>query len=336
MLSRAFTKPKKSPKNGDQSDGGGSKSGFILESEDCMVGFMDDLPVIVCGQGESRVGLREILRSSVGVMGESPLGMTEKVVLLQGKVYALKRFRRTIVRRKEFARRVERLAMVSGRCEYLVPVTAYLYTKRIKFVVCDYHPMGSLADLLAGEREFGHTALVWNQRLIIALSIAQAISFIHTRCPPYDKKMQMNVHGNIKASNVMININFTACLSDYGFTQLAEFEKVSDTGQRKPASNAKTDYCNELNQKSDIFNFGVILLDMLGGSEAPGLRDCIEASKEIIKEGNIEFFEFPVEGHERKQALQVLDIALACTSKVPVARPSIEKILRALGDVIIK
>ncbi|KAG6781165.1 hypothetical protein POTOM_014054 [Populus tomentosa] len=99
MLSRAFTKPKRSPKH-----------------------------------------------------GERPLGMTEKVVLLRGKVYALRRFRALRVRRREFGKRIERLAQVSKRCEYLVPVIAYLYTKRIKFVVWDYFPMGSLAHLLAGEK----------------------------------------------------------------------------------------------------------------------------------------------------------------------------------------
>jgi serine/threonine protein kinase len=148
MLSRAFTKPKKSPKHGDNE----SKSGTsMLDSEDCLVGFMDDRPLFFCGESVSRLSLRETLRASVGVMGESPLGMTEKVVLLRGKVYALKRFRALRVRRREFGKRIERLAQVSKRCEYLVPVIAYLYTKRIKFVVSDYFPMGSLADLLAGE-----------------------------------------------------------------------------------------------------------------------------------------------------------------------------------------
>ena len=126
----------------------------MLDSEDCLVGFMGDRPLFFCGESVSRLSLRETLRASVGVitvMGESPLGLTEEVVLLRGKVYALKRFRALRVRRREFGKRIERLAQVSKRCEYLVPVIAYLYTKRIKFAVCDYFPMGSLADLLAGE-----------------------------------------------------------------------------------------------------------------------------------------------------------------------------------------
>lgn len=123
---------------------------------------MEDQPLILCGahddnggggdgDGGSHLTLREVLRASVGVMGESSMGMTEKMVLMSGKVCAIKRFRRLIVRRGEFGRRIERLAQVSRGCEYLVHVKSYLYTKRIKFVVSDYYPMGSLADLLSGK-----------------------------------------------------------------------------------------------------------------------------------------------------------------------------------------
>lgn len=152
MLSRAYTKSRKSVKEGEQ-----SKSGSILEYEEYTVGFIGDLPLISCGSGTNRgvpMTMKEVLRSSVGVMGESSLGLTDKVVLLKGDMFAVKRFRKLIVRRSEFGKRVERLAYFSTRCEYLVPIAAYLYAKRIKFVLCDYYPMGSLADLLAGESYF--------------------------------------------------------------------------------------------------------------------------------------------------------------------------------------
>lgn len=157
MLSRAFTKPKRSPKHGDDV----SRSESILhEYEDCIVGFMDDVPLVVCDavkgycQGLCREPtLREVLRASVGVMGESCLGITEKVVFLGGAECALKRFRAVGVRKGEFGRRLQRVAQISRRCDHLVPVLAYLYSKRIKFVLCVYYPMGSLHDLLSGERK---------------------------------------------------------------------------------------------------------------------------------------------------------------------------------------
>ncbi|KAM7491475.1 hypothetical protein LguiA_034396 [Lonicera macranthoides] len=343
MLSRAFTKPRKSFRYGEDS----CRSASIHEYDDCIIGFMEDQPLILCGAhddngggdddiggGGSHLTLREVLRASVGVVGESSMGMTEKMVLISGKVCAIKRFRRLIVRRGEFGRRIERLAQVSRGCEYLVQVTSYLYTKRIKFVVSDYYPMGSLADLLSGTRDFGHTKLQWKQRLRIILHIAKAIAFIHSQSPHQDKLLQINVHGNIKSSNVMINVDFGARLSDYGFVQLAEPVEVSDTCYRKHPT-AESLLCGTLSQKSDIHNFGVIILDILvGAAKAAELKRNPVVKKEEFVNGKKEIFEFHCEGKGRRQALKVLDIGLACTNRSPEARPSIEQIFLYLGEVI--
>ncbi|XWS38246.1 hypothetical protein CRYUN_Cryun19dG0114400 [Craigia yunnanensis] len=195
-------------------------------------------------------------------MGENNSGLTEKVVLSRGRLYALKRFRKVIVGKSEFGRRVERLAQVCKKSEYLAPITAYLYAKRIKLVLCDCYPMGSLADLLA----------------------------------------------------------------DYGFVQLAAC--VEDPDKDRPG----TSYSENLSQKSDIFNFGLVLLHMLAGE--PGFIKCILDTKESIKQGKSTFFEFHVQGKERKQALKALDTALACTNRLPEARPSIQQILLNLSDIL--
>ncbi|CAN0908793.1 Probable inactive receptor kinase At3g08680 [Linum grandiflorum] len=355
MISRALTTSKHIRRTPTLSykETYGSKSGSILDySEDGLVGIMDDLPLVFCGghQPPSCLSLREVLRASVCVMGESRLGLTEKSVLLDGNVYAVKRFRKVSIGRAEFGRRIQRLAEVSQKCEYLVPVTAYLYAKRIKFLLCRYYPMGSLADLLAGGREHGNTVLNWNQRLKIALSVCRAIAFIHNSCPSHEggniTTLQMNVHGNIKASNVMINVDFTACLSDHGFIQLVDhhhYHHPDDVCQAKYMVRPVV-FEAKMCQKSDIYNLGMMLLDMLGGSEAAGKRDWINAKRKeemmMIEGGGMsrwledELFEFKVEGKGMKQALQVLDIALACTNKLAEGRPNIQQILNFLEDVI--
>ncbi|XP_019168864.1 PREDICTED: probable inactive receptor kinase At3g08680 [Ipomoea nil] len=336
MMNRALTpRARRSYKYDEDS----CRSMSIHEYEEFMVGFKEDVPLKFCDQDRKGKGklvyqleeappqqitLKEALRASVGVLGESPLGMTEKVVLLGGKTCAVKRFRMVVVKRVEFGRRVEMVAQISSQCEFLVPLFAYLYAKRIKLVVSDYYPMGSLADLLSGARERGQTALEWGQRLQIVVSIAQAIAFIHSQ-PHHshkDKDMYLNIHGNIKSSNVMVNVDFTARLADYGFAQLA----------------ARTDHCGTphlirsnfrfsetLSQKSDVYNFGVILLDVLGIKKS-----------DVIKKGKMMMsscFEFDVEGKEKRQALGAWDIALACTKKLPEERPDMEQVLALMYDV---
>ncbi|KAL0312476.1 UNVERIFIED_CONTAM: Pollen receptor-like kinase [Sesamum radiatum] len=347
MLSRAFTKPKRSPRGGESSLR--STASISEYDEDFIVGLMDDIPLtsfdeyndgcnsrvsgnkVVAGsydqspnssESTRMMTLRQVLRASVGVMGESPLGMTEKVVLLGGKICAVKRFRRVAIRKREFGRRIERVAQVGNQCEFLVPVTAYLYAKRIKFVVCDYYPMGSLADLLSGAREQGQTALEWKHRLKIVHGIAKAIAYIHSQSPPREKHLQLNLHGNIKSSNVMIDIDFTARLSDYGFVQLADQVEVDDTGQAELPTTPSPERASveTTSQESDIYNFGMVLMDILGW---PKVSLGVE---------KVDLFEFCVEGKEKKQAFKILDIALGCTNSLPDARPTIEQILCCLGE----
>ncbi|KAE8672501.1 abscisic acid receptor PYL10-like [Hibiscus syriacus] len=251
------------------------------------------------------LSLKEVLRTSVGVMGENSRGLTEKVVLSKCRLYTVKRFWKVIVRKSEFGRRVERLAQVCNKCDYLVPITAYLYAKRIKLVVLDFYPMGSLADLLSGGRR--QTALNWNERLRIIDSITRAVAFIHGQSPPTEKSMKMNVHGNIKSSNIMINNDLTARLSDYEFVQLADCIEDSESKERSRTTN--NIYSEDLSQKSDVFNL------------------------ESIKEGDSTFFEFHAKGKERKQAFKVLEIALASTNTLPETRPSIEQILLKLSKL---
>ncbi|XP_019070738.1 probable inactive receptor kinase At5g58300 [Solanum lycopersicum] len=313
----------------------------IYEYEEFIIGFKQDVPLVFFDENndpnrnhgkavtrtcEPRLTLKEVLRASGGVMGESHLGMTEKIVLLKGKICALKRFRKVILKKNEFGRKIEKFARVSRDCKQLVPITAYLYSKRIKFVVCDYYPMGSLADLLAGARNLGQTALEWKQRLKIIVCIAHGIAFIHSQDPPKDQKdIQLNVHGNVKASNVMINIDFTACLSDYGFMQLAERTEFSDTWQKNPPPlDDQYAYCEMLSQKNDVYNFGIILLDILG-------RKLWMMKLEEMGNGEFEFF---VQGKERKQVLNVLNIALKCINNDLEARPTMEQIVIYLGDVL--
>ncbi|KAL8210054.1 hypothetical protein R6Q57_006786, partial [Mikania cordata] len=297
MLSRAlYTKPKKSFR---YNEGSCRSSLSLCEYDDIFIGCMENELVVPCDGGATKEGdrfrwrLKDVMWASVGVVGESTLGVTEKVVFSDGTCNVLKRFRMVYVKRKGFGQLVARLAEIGQRCDYLVPLRAYLYSKRFKFVVCDYYPMGSLYDLLIGAREHGHTMLTWKKRLKIILHIARAICFIHKQLSPRERNMTMNVHGNLKTSNIMIDVDSNAYLSNYGFTQLAM--EVSESHQPKTTSIQPSS--EPLSQKKDIYHFGLIMLDILGGTKALEFIECDFKRKDVkVKES--EFFEFPFEGKD--------------------------------------
>ncbi|KAI3691844.1 hypothetical protein L6452_31646 [Arctium lappa] len=331
MLSRALnTKPRRSIR---YTEGSCRSSLSLCEYDEIFMGCMENEVVVPCDgivveeDGGVRWRLKDVMGASVGVVGESVLGVTEKVVFSDGTCSVLKRFRAVCVRRREFGRRVTLLATIGQRCDYLVPMKAYLYSKRFKFVVCDYYPMGSLYDLLIGAREHDHTPLSWKHRLKIILHIAKAIGFIHSQSPSRDRNMIMNVHGNLKTSNIMVDVDFNAYLSNYGFPQLAV--EVPDTGQRRSPSppSPLPSPCEPLSQNNDIYHFGIIILDILGGSKALESIECGFERKDEIKVKECAIFEFPFEGKDRRKVWKIWNMALACINSSHEARPSIECIL---------
>ncbi|KAK1284866.1 Inactive leucine-rich repeat receptor-like serine/threonine-protein kinase [Acorus calamus] len=305
-------------------------------------GLFVDLPLSFCSGGKSPLGLREVLRSSVQVLGMSGLGISEKAVLGDASTYVAKRFRRASVKRVEFGRRVERLAEVGRRCDRLVPLRAYLYSKRTKLVLFDYYPMGSLSDLLADSIISIHQGRGnRGTRRSTGKSEPGSSCTSRGRSPSSTRRtrrMLLNVHGNIKASNIFVSTNFSAILSDYGFIQLGEPISDFPGGRVWPLRPQPplplADSSTRPTQKTDVYCFGLMVLDVLGGSRAPFEISTILERKEQIKEGRIYFFEYFVEGRAKKQAVEVLDIALACTNREPEARPTAEQIVAQLEDVV--
>ncbi|KAE8693879.1 putative Leucine-rich repeat protein kinase family protein [Hibiscus syriacus] len=98
----------------------------------------------------------------------------------------------------------------------------------------------------------------------------------------------------------MINTDFTARLSDYSFIQLLSHQDRVGTDNRR-----------NLSQESDIFCFGLVLLDLLAGVTNPDDIVLINCAKESIIQGKTVFSEFDVHVGDRMQALMVLEIALS-------------------------
>lgn len=184
-------------------------------------------------------------------------------------------------------------------------------------------------------RDLGRTPLNWHMRARIILHVARAMAYIHSQpLATDDRRFRTNVHGNIKPSNVFVGTDFSAHLSDYGFAQLARAVEIPNARPKKPslttleAGSVK----KKPSQKGDVFDFGVMAIEVMGGARAPHQIHCILERIEEIRAGTCHFFEYFVEGQAKVQALRVLEVALACTDCSPEARPYADDILAALTD----
>lgn len=131
-----------------------------------------------------------------------------------------------------------------------------------KLLVVEYMPNGSLYDLLHSP---SRSPPGWIRRVRFAVQIAKAVQALHSSNPPV-------IHRDIKSSNVLIDENRNARLGDFGLALRGHVEDVrvkctppaGTLGYLDPGYLAPGD----LTAKSDVFSFGILLLEIISGRHA--------------------------------------------------------------------
>lgn len=161
----------------------------------------------------------------------------------------------------------------------LVKLHGYCSDPRGLLLVYDYVPNGSLADHLHGSKNlYGKGKLTWNLRVDIALQTALAIEYLHfSVVPPI-------VHRDVTSSNIFVEKDMRVKVGDFGLSRLlvcseATLERDNSsggvwTGPQGTPGYLDPDYHRSflLNEKSDIYSFGVVLLELITGMKAVDQR----------------------------------------------------------------
>ncbi|KAJ3670855.1 hypothetical protein LUZ60_008281 [Juncus effusus] len=276
--------------------------------------------------------LEDLLRASAEVLGKGSMGTSYKAVLEEGTTVVVKRLKDVVATRKEFELHFEMLGRVEQR--NILPVRAYYFSKDEKLLVLDYVPAGSLSAMLHGSRGSGRTPLDWDSRMKVALSTGRALAHLHT--------IPHLVHGNIKASNVLLR-------SDLDSAALSDFTLYPLFGNSTPPSRSAGGYrapevveTRRPTFKSDVYSFGVLLLELLTG-KAPNQASFGEEGIDLPRwvqsvvreEWTAEVFDVELMRYQNieEEMVQVLQIAMACVTMVPDARPDITEVLRMMEEI---
>ncbi|KAI5058587.1 hypothetical protein GOP47_0026757 [Adiantum capillus-veneris] len=174
--------------------------------------------------------LDELLRASAYVLGKGGLGIVYKVVLGSGVPMAVRRLGEGGVQRfKEFESEVQAIAKV--RHPNVVRLRAYYWADDEKLLIYDYIANGSVAAALHGTSQSPSRALTWTERFKIAKGAAVGLAFIH-ECSP-----RKYVHGDIKASKILLDMHMEAHIADFGLARLASIAGGA-THDRHPSMGA--------------------------------------------------------------------------------------------------
>ncbi|KAG6469305.1 probable inactive receptor kinase At5g67200 [Zingiber officinale] len=272
--------------------------------------------LVFCAE-EPFCNLEQLMRASAEMLGRGSLGSTYKAVLdgrLAVTVKRLDKKKLGTAAKEGFEHDIQRVG--SLRHPNLVPLRAYFQANEERLIVYDYQPNGSLYSLIHGSKFTRSKPLHWTSCLKIADDVVQGLAYIHQTCHL--------VHGNIKSSNVLLGSDFEACLTDNCLTFLLQpLDDHSDPGYRAPEIESNQQHT----PSSDIYAFGVLLLELLTGkppSEHPILipSDIPVWVQSVRDDRDIE-----------EHLMMIIGIASACTCSSPEFRPATLQVLKMIQEV---
>ncbi|XP_043703429.1 proline-rich receptor-like protein kinase PERK1 [Telopea speciosissima] len=214
--------------------------------------------------------------SETNLLGEGGFGYVHRGILQNGKEVAVKQLKDGSSQgEREFQAEVEIISRIHHR--HLVSLVGFCIAGADRMLVYEFVPNKTLEFHLHGE---GRPTMNWATRLKIALGSAKGLAYLHEDCNP------KIIHRDIKAANILLDFKFEAKVADFGLAKVISdvnthvCTRVMGTfGYMAPeyASSGK------LTEKSDVFSFGVMLLELITG------RRPVISVKSFMDEGLVDW-----------------------------------------------
>ncbi|XP_027908942.1 G-type lectin S-receptor-like serine/threonine-protein kinase At4g27290 isoform X1 [Vigna unguiculata] len=276
--------------------------------------------------------------STENKLGEGGFGPVYKGTLIDGKELAVKRLsQKSLQGLDEFKNEVALMTKLQHR--NLVKLLGCCIEEEEKMLIYEYMPNHSLDYLIFGKRKF----LDWRKRFNIISGIARGLLYLHQ-----DSTLRI-IHRDLKPSNILLDANLDPKISDFGLARLvlgdqveAKTNRVAGTYGYIPPEYAVRGH---FSVKSDVFSYGVIVLEVLCGKKNREFSDpehcnnllghawklwTEDRALELLLDGVLE------EQCMLFEVIRCIQVGLLCVQQRPEDRPDMSSVVLMLnGDKLL-
>ncbi|GLT98571.1 hypothetical protein SLE2022_160710 [Rubroshorea leprosula] len=295
-------------------------------------------PGTALGLSNSTFTYEELARATEGfsdanLLGQGGFGYVHKGILPNGKEVAVKRLKVGSEQgEREFQAEVEIISRVHHK--HLVSLVGYCITGSHRMLVYDFVPNNTLEFHLHGK---GQPTMDWPTRMKIALGSAKGLAYLHEDCHP------KIIHRDIKAANILLDFKFEAKVSDFGLAKFCSDVNTHVSTRVMGTFGYLAPECassGKLTDKSDVFSFGVMLLELITGRQ-PADSFSVDDSlvdwarpllTRALDDRNFDSLADPrlQNKYNHNEMARMVTCAAACVRHSSRIRPRMSQIVRAL------
>nr|XP_048325004.1 MDIS1-interacting receptor like kinase 2-like [Ziziphus jujuba var. spinosa] len=276
-------------------------------------------------------------------IGEGGTGSVYKAELSTGQVVAVKKLHANADGNdhemsqylKAFISEIQTLTQI--RHLNIVKLYGFCSHPKHSLLVYELIEGGSLQNVLKNEEEA--RAFGWSKRIIVVKGMADALSYMHHDCSP------SIIHRDISAQNILLNAERDqAYVSDFGTARILNPDSSNWTSFAGTFGYVAPElaYTREVNEKCDVYSFGAVTLEILGGRHPGDLISSLSSSLSSSSSETAAYHQVtvmdvldqrlsPPLDQEAGKVLYLAKVAFACLNGTPQSRPKMKQVAQKLS-----
>ncbi|KAL3031507.1 hypothetical protein AAZX31_02G033100 [Glycine max] len=275
--------------------------------------------------------------ASENIIGEGGFGYVYKASMPDGRVGALKMLKAGSGQgEREFRAEVDIISRIHHR--HLVSLIGYCISEQQRVLIYEFVPNGNLSQHLHGSER---PILDWPKRMKIAIGSARGLAYLHDGCNP------KIIHRDIKSANILLDNAYEAQVADFGLARLTDDANTHvSTRVMGTFGYMAPEYATsgKLTDRSDVFSFGVVLLELITGRKPVdpmqpiGEESLVEWARPLLLRAveTGDFGELVDPRLERQYAdtemFRMIETAAACVRHSAPKRPRMVQVARSLDS----